>query len=391
MTSEQASSLVVAESEITVLGAFMVAKPEDREALDRVVSSLDTAMFTGPEQQTLWRTLSALHVANDPTDIVTLEVALQDSGDLDAIGGLDYLADLFDKVVTAATVEYHAKIVRDRANRRKVVGLAHQLQQSAKDTRADLGEVRAACLAALEEVSLNGSGPPGRPAAEILNDPNVEEAPESIALPIAWRRRLTLISAREHGKTTVVGAAAAAVTRGSRWLGYPIQAGTVAWWAGATESTPADVVHLVKSFGGDLSRLFLVEDPGEPFALLERALEAWRPDVLVVDSLAALVSGLELESGDAAGWTRAMMRLRSLALRYNCAVVAIHHGRKEDGSYRDSTAIGASADVLIARSCRGRAQAQVRGPLAYPEHDRPAYPTRTRSRPVRTDRRGSLH
>jgi hypothetical protein len=124
----------------------------------------------------------------------------------------------------------------------------------------------------------------------------------------------------------------------------------VVWWPGAKESTAADVAVRHEDFGGDPRRLYLIEDRGEPFELLDRAVAAWAPRLLVVDSLSALVeaAGLDLESGDAAGWGRVMGRLARIARDSGAAVVVIHHGRKEDGSYRDSTAIGAAADMLVA-------------------------------------------
>ena len=48
-------------------------------------------------------------------DPVTLREELGRRGELDAVGGADYLADLVDAVPTAANLEYHARIVKDKA------------------------------------------------------------------------------------------------------------------------------------------------------------------------------------------------------------------------------------------------------------------------------------
>ena len=41
--------------------------------------------------------------------------------ELESVGGLEYIAELMDAVPTAANIEYHAKIVRERALLRRLV------------------------------------------------------------------------------------------------------------------------------------------------------------------------------------------------------------------------------------------------------------------------------
>lgn len=383
--SERNNSALLEE---LVLGAFLAARPEHDDQLDRAAALLEPKMFGRRELAPIFEAAVQLRRRGDPVDPGTLADELKALGRLED-NSLDLIASLIDAVPTAANVEAHARIVRAHHERRRIRKLAQGLDLAAQDEGQSPAQILAEARERIEllaSATTNGAGPPGRTGAELLADPDAQTCEVPIAPPLMWRGRLTLLSAREKiGKTSVMAAAAAAVTRGDRWLGSPTARGSVAWWAGITESTPADVARLVKAFGGDLSRLYLVEAPGEPFALLERAVETWRPDVLVLDSLAALVSGLELESGDAQGWTRVMARLRGLAVHHECGVVGIHHGNKATGEYRDSTAIGASADVLVALS-EGELEGERRLKsvarwaippskvrLVQPEHGRPRY------------------
>lgn len=340
-------------TEELVVGAFLTARPEEEDLLESAAALLEPRMFARRDLAPLFEALVQLRGRGDPVDPGTIVEELKAQGRYHD-GTLDLVGALYDVVPTAAHVEAHARIVRQHYERSRIQDLAQSLELSAVDDGQPVAEILADARERIEllaSATTNGTGPPGRSGAEILADPDSRTCEVPIAAPLMWRGRLTLLSAREKiGKTSVMAAAAAAVTRGDRWLGSPATRGSVAWWAGITESTPVDVARLVRGFGGDVSRLYLVEAPGDPFALLERALEAWRPDVLVLDSLAALVSGLELDSGDAQGWTRVMARLRGMAVAHECGVVAIHHGNKATGEYRDSTAIGASADVLVALS-----------------------------------------
>src|SRR2546422_2451494 len=65
---------------------------------------------------TLFRSRSMLSLTErgDVIDPVTLRDELSRRGDLDRAGGMEYIAALIDVVPTAANVDYHAKIVRDK-------------------------------------------------------------------------------------------------------------------------------------------------------------------------------------------------------------------------------------------------------------------------------------
>ena len=54
-------------------------------------------------------------------DHITLRDELLRRGELETAGGLEYLAELVDAVPTAANLEFHAKIVRDKAILRRLI------------------------------------------------------------------------------------------------------------------------------------------------------------------------------------------------------------------------------------------------------------------------------
>src|SRR2546426_12348158 len=75
------------------------------------------------------RAMVALVERGDVIDPVTLRDELQRRGDLDRAGGMEYLGGLIDVVPTAANVEYHAKIVRDKAVLRRLIEAATAIIQ----------------------------------------------------------------------------------------------------------------------------------------------------------------------------------------------------------------------------------------------------------------------
>ncbi|OLC98026.1 MAG: replicative DNA helicase, partial [Gemmatimonadetes bacterium 13_1_40CM_3_70_6] len=62
-------------------------------------------------------------------------------GDLDRAGGMEYIGALIDVVPTAANVEYHCRIVRDKAVQRRLIEAATSIIQDVYDGHATAAEV----------------------------------------------------------------------------------------------------------------------------------------------------------------------------------------------------------------------------------------------------------
>ena len=111
------------EAETAVLGGMLI----DREAVTRAVEHVNEAMFYREANRRLYRAMVRLFERGGVIDVITVSEELKKTGEMDAAGGFDYLAALMDAVPTAANVEYHAKIVRDKALLRRLVEQASQI------------------------------------------------------------------------------------------------------------------------------------------------------------------------------------------------------------------------------------------------------------------------
>ena len=125
------------DAEQAVLGAMLL----DQDAALKAAELLDDTMFYREAHRLLFRAMVALTERGDVIDPVTLREELGRRGDLDRAGGLEYLATLIDVVPTAANVDYHAKIVRDKGVLRRLVEAATGIIQDVYDGRAPAGEV----------------------------------------------------------------------------------------------------------------------------------------------------------------------------------------------------------------------------------------------------------
>ncbi|MFL5638726.1 MAG: replicative DNA helicase, partial [Gemmatimonadaceae bacterium] len=105
------------DAEQAVLSAMLM----DPDAILRASEFLDDTMFYREGHRRIYRAMVALSERGDVVDPLTLSEELARSGSLESSGGKDYIGFLVDAVPTAANIEYHAKIVREKALRRRLI------------------------------------------------------------------------------------------------------------------------------------------------------------------------------------------------------------------------------------------------------------------------------
>lgn len=105
------------EAEVSVLGGMLI----DADAVARAVELVEDSMFYREGNRRLYGAMRRLFERGEAIDPVTLSEELRGTGELDSVGGTAYLAELVEAVPTAANIEYHAKIVRDKALLRRLI------------------------------------------------------------------------------------------------------------------------------------------------------------------------------------------------------------------------------------------------------------------------------
>ena len=125
------------DAEQAVLGAMLL----DQDGALRGAQILSDDMFYREAHRRLFRAMVALTERRSVIDHITLRDELTRRGELDGIGGYDYIAELADVVPTAANLEYHARIVREKAILRRLIETATGIITEAYDghsTASDL-------------------------------------------------------------------------------------------------------------------------------------------------------------------------------------------------------------------------------------------------------------
>ncbi len=125
------------EAEQAVLGAMIL----DQDAALTAVQLVDHTMFYKDAHRRLFRALHGLTEGRVVVDHITLRNELIRRNELDLVGGDEYIAELVDSVATAANLEHHARIVRDKATLRGLIEASTGIIQEAYEGRMHANEL----------------------------------------------------------------------------------------------------------------------------------------------------------------------------------------------------------------------------------------------------------
>ncbi|HLF11469.1 MAG TPA: replicative DNA helicase [Gammaproteobacteria bacterium] len=118
------------EAEQSLLGGLML----DQRAWDQIADAVGIEDFYRADHRLIFAAVGALVERNQPPDAVTVSEQLQRQGQLEAAGGLAYLARLVEDTPSAANIRAYAKIVRERAMLRQLIEIGGDIAASAHGT-----------------------------------------------------------------------------------------------------------------------------------------------------------------------------------------------------------------------------------------------------------------
>ncbi len=118
------------EAEQAVLGVLML---EANEAFDKVSETVTEGDFYQLSHKLIFRAISALATEGRHPDVVTVTGWLQTRGDLEDVGGLNYVGALAEVAPSAGNIKEYAEIVRERSVLRQLIAVANDIADSAYD------------------------------------------------------------------------------------------------------------------------------------------------------------------------------------------------------------------------------------------------------------------
>ena len=115
------------EAEKAVLGAMLIKK----EAIIEVQEILCPEDFYREAHKVAYEAMQKLMDNEEAVDIVTLTEELRKEGHLERVGGVRFVTDIANTVPTAANISYHAKIVKEKAELRRLIDAATAIAAAA--------------------------------------------------------------------------------------------------------------------------------------------------------------------------------------------------------------------------------------------------------------------
>lgn len=104
-------------AEQAILGAIFLQS----DRLVEVKEFVNSDSFYKNAHRLIFRAMEKLFDNNEAIDVLTVRALLESQGDLEAIGGISYIAELANAVPTAANSIYYAKIVEEKAQLRNLI------------------------------------------------------------------------------------------------------------------------------------------------------------------------------------------------------------------------------------------------------------------------------
>ncbi|PKN20046.1 MAG: replicative DNA helicase [Deltaproteobacteria bacterium HGW-Deltaproteobacteria-6] len=154
------------EAEQSILGSILLENGSINAALE-IINKGD---FYSESHRKIFSVIVEMSEKNEPVDLITLSNALKDRSLLDSIGGTAYLASLADNVPSAANVANYAKIVKEKAILRGLIGSATEIINSCYETGSDVDQVLDKAEHNIFEISENKVRPSFYPIKDIVRE-----------------------------------------------------------------------------------------------------------------------------------------------------------------------------------------------------------------------------
>ncbi len=125
------------EAEQAVLGAMLL----DRDAVLDAVEVLKPEDFYREENKLIYSAMLSLYGRSEPVDMITVKDELVSLGKLEVCGGLEYIAELSDKVPTTANADKYIKIVEEKSILRSLIKTSNELIDLGYNQNLEVDEI----------------------------------------------------------------------------------------------------------------------------------------------------------------------------------------------------------------------------------------------------------
>lgn len=142
------------EAEQAMLGALLV----DRELVPIVSEIVQKSDFYAPHHATIYEALIALYERGEPIDKVSVSEELRRRKLLEDIGGGEFISQLLNTVPTAASAEYYARVVAQKAILRSLITAGGRISVMGFEQPEDVEDTLDRCEQMIFEIGRRSGG-----------------------------------------------------------------------------------------------------------------------------------------------------------------------------------------------------------------------------------------
>ena len=117
------------EAEMNVLGCAFLSN----YALEKVCEELTSDMFYDQKNATIFEAMREIHKRKEPMDAIILKNEIEKTTPINSIGGVEFLSEVIDSVVSASNVDTYINIIREKKLRRSLIQVCENIENVARD------------------------------------------------------------------------------------------------------------------------------------------------------------------------------------------------------------------------------------------------------------------
>ena len=125
------------EAEQAIIGSMLT----DKDAVISAIEVLKEDDFYREDNKLIYSAILNLYNRAEPIDIITVKAELEAMGKFEQVGGLEYLAELPEKVPTTANSSKYIKIVQEKSTLRNLIKTANEIIELGYDPTEDVEDI----------------------------------------------------------------------------------------------------------------------------------------------------------------------------------------------------------------------------------------------------------
>lgn len=125
------------EAEQAIIGSMLT----DKDAVISAIEVLKEEDFYREDNKAIYSAILNLYNRAEPIDIITVKAELESMGKFEQVGGLEYLAELPEKVPTTANAMKYIKIVEEKSTLRRLIKTANEIIELGYNPTEDVEDI----------------------------------------------------------------------------------------------------------------------------------------------------------------------------------------------------------------------------------------------------------